>query len=481
MRFRRAFALVPWLAACHSFGGSAAAPLALSACRLDGLADEARCGTLEVFEDRAANSGKRIALRVAVVPALAAAARPDPIFVLVGGPGQAASEHAGEVVRMLEKERRRHDLVFVDQRGTGRSNPLDCAEPPDGGLAAELREAVDEPLLRACLARYARDGTHPEDYTTDAAADDLDDVRAALGAAQVDLWGISYGTRLGFAYLRRHGSAVRAAVFDGVSPPMHSVVRDAPRDAQRAFGLIFASCARDASCAAAFPDLETRLRQLLANLARQPAHVHLADPISGAPVDLTLTRDAFAMGLEGLLYVPELSSILPLLIDRASRGDFQPFAAEVSAFDLSSGVSRGLFYSVVCGEDAAVPGLDAGPGLLLGDGFARATRQVCGLWPHRVVPAADRAPVHVETPVLLLSGELDPVTPPSHAEEALAALPHGVSLVVPGAGHGVSSRGCVPELIAAFIDSAGAEAPAGDCVRQLDRPPFFVSFAGPHP
>ncbi len=480
MGLSRSLGLLCALSACRSFGGGGTAALPLSPCRLDGLADEARCGTLEVFEDRAAHAGRRIPLRVAVVPALAASAKPDPLFVLVGGPGQAATDHAGEVALLLAQERRRRDLVLVDQRGTGASSPLDCAGPPDGGVASALRDAVDEPLLRGCLARYAAEGVQPALYTTAAAADDLDDVRSALGARQIDLWGISYGTRVGFAYLRRHGAAVRAAVFDGVSPPTHSIARDAPADAERAFGLIFGSCAGDPACARAFPDLEPRLRRLLADLAAHPAPVSIRDPVSGAPVELTLTRDAFALGLEGLLYVPELSTILPLLVDRASRGDFQPFAAEVSAFDLSSGVSRGLFYSVVCGEDATAPPAP-GRATILGDGFARSLAGVCAFWPHAEVPASERSPVRSDVPVLLLSGELDPVTPPAHAAEALTGLAHGVSLVVPGAGHGVTARGCLPDIVTSFLDSAGAAPLDTACLRRLARPPFFVSFAGPQP
>ncbi len=440
---------------------------------------------LDVPEDRASPNGKTIPLRVAFVPALATRSMPDPIFVLAGGPGQAATKHIPDVVELLSREHRRRDLVFVDQRGTGGSHPFDCPEPVDAGFAAQFRDTLDSPELRDCLARFEKDGSRPELYTTAAAADDLDDVRAALGASQVDLWGVSYGTRLGFAYLRRHGEHARSAVFDAVTPPTQSLLLSAAKDTDRAFKLIFHACAADPACNAAFPKLESRFGDLLTALARQPAHVRLADPTSGVPVEVTLTRNALALGLRNLLYEPTLSSILPLLIDRACKGDFQSFVTEAVSLDLAGDLSQGLYLSVICGEDAltATPAERArrGADTLLGDSFADATAQVCSYWPHSPPAAETSNAVHSEVPVLLLSGELDPVTPPSHAEEALASLPHGVHVVVPGAGHGVTGRGCVPKLVARFIDSAGAKPLDTACVKQLKRPPFFLSFAGPTP
>jgi pimeloyl-ACP methyl ester carboxylesterase len=463
--------------------------LALTPCHIDwhssARSDEVRCGVVDVFEDQGSRTGRTIPLRVALVPALAGRAEPDPIFVLAGGPGQAATQHIPELVELLSREHRKRDLVFVDQRGTGASHPFDCPEVEDGGFESHFRDTLDTPELRACLARFEKDGSRPERYTTAAAADDLELVRAALGSDKIDLWGVSYGTRLGFAYLRRHGEHVRSAVFDAVTPPTQSLLISAAEDTDRAFKLIFQACAADAACNAAFPKLESRFGALLADLARTPVRVRLTEPTSGAPVEVTLTHDALALGLRNLLYDPTLSSILPLLIDRACKGDFQPFVTEAVAFDLAGDLSQGLYLSVICGEDAlgATPAEVArrSAGTLLGDSFAAATLKVCSYWPHGQRDAEASAPVRSDIPVLLLSGELDPVTPPSHAAEALRDLPHGVHVVVPGAGHGVSGRGCVPRLMSRFIDSAGAKALDTACVGQQKRPPFFLSFAGPKP
>ena len=467
----------------------AASRLALTPCHIDwhssARSDEVRCGIVNVLEDRASPAGRTIPLRVALLPALAGRAEPDPIFVLAGGPGQAATQHIPELAELLSREHRKRDLVFVDQRGTGASHPFDCPEVDDGGFEAHFRDTLDTPELRACLARFEKDGSSPALYTTAAAADDLDEVRTALGADQINLWGVSYGTRLGFAYLRRHGEHVRSAVFDAVTPPTHSLLLSAAEDTDRAFKLIFQSCAADPGCNAAFPKLESRFGELLDNLAHRPVRVRLTEPTSGEPVEVTLTHDALALGLRNLLYDPTLSSILPLLIDRACKGDFQPFVTEAVAFDLAGELSQGLYLSVICGEDAQVtaPAERArrSAGTLLGDSFAATTLQVCSHWPHGPPDPEASAPVRSDAPVLLLSGELDPVTPPSHAAEALRGLPHGEQLVVPGAGHGVSGRGCVPRLVSRFIDTAGAKPLDSACVKQQRRPPFFLSFAGPTP
>ena len=498
----RALPLAPWmlaLAAACRWGAPSepgAARLALTPCRIDwhgsGHSDEVQCGTLDVLEDRGAGgrasgaaTGKKIPLHVAVVRGLAGRTEPDPIFVLAGGPGQAATKFIPEVIALLAQAHRKRDLVFVDQRGTGGSNPLECPEPADAGIEARLRDTPDLRALRSCLSAFERDGSHPALYTTDATADDLDEVRLALGADKIDLWGASYGTRLGLAYLRRHGERVRSAVFDSVTPPTQSLLLSLSPDADRAFKLIFQACAADAACNAAFPALEARFRELLGKLEKQPAHVRLADPTTGAPVEVDISRSTFARGLHGLLYEPELSSILPLLVDRASRGDFQPFVTEVVSFDLAGDLSQGLFLSVICSEDAraATPDERArrNAGTFLGDGFAANLAEVCAFWPRGAPSPETAAPVSSEVPVLLLSGELDPVTPPAHAEEALAGLRRGIHVVVPGVGHGVTGRGCLPRLVARFIESAGSEPLDTSCVRQLDRPPFFLSFAGPTP
>ncbi|MBS2030331.1 MAG: alpha/beta fold hydrolase [Deltaproteobacteria bacterium] len=462
--------------------------LTLAPCRLKGVNDEVKCGTLEVPEDRADPASKKIGLRVAVVPALSGNRKPDPLFILAGGPGQAAADLVDKVLPLFEKVRRTRDLVFVDQRGTGKSNGLKCEGAEDAGLAERLSIGLDKPVLHACLDRYAKEGTDVRRYTTTIAMDDLDDVRRALGYDQINVWGASYGTRAALVYLRQHGDHVRAAVIDGVAPPTNSLMLTIASDGQRAFELIFDACAADATCSKTYPDLRGQFVALLAKLSAQPAHVTVAHPLTGAPTDLTITRDGFVMNLHSLLYEPEISSLLPLIIQRASHGDFGPFVAQ--AFGVSggigAGIDQGMFFSVICAEDAPMATKEARAKVntsetYFGDTYAQQLSDVCEFWPRGKVDPSYHEVVKSDRPVLLLSGELDPVTPPRRAEEAKAGLSHGTHVIVPGVGHGTTPQGCVPDLVAQFIAAGNADALDAGCVSTLGRPPFFESFAGPTP
>ena len=479
-----AAALAP---SCHR-SSSAAPALELSPCRPKGVSEEVRCGTLNVPEDRAKPNGRTLGLHVAVVPALSAAPKPDALFILAGGPGQAAAELIGPVLPLFEKEHRERDIVFVDQRGTGKSSPLACEASEDAGLAERFSEGIDAPALHACLDGYRKAGIDVRQYLTPTAMDDLDAVRAALGYDRIDLWGASYGTRAALVYLRRHPEHVRVAVLDGVYPTDISLLLTAAQDGQRAFDLIFDACAKDPVCNAKYPALKKQFTDLLARLDAEPAHTTVADPLTGAPTELTLTRSSFVENLHGLLYVPEIGSLLPLIVQRASHGDFAPFVAQAAGLGggIGADLFHGMFFSVLCAEDgpAATPEARARvntPQTYFGDAFAQQMLQVCAFWPRGELPKDFHQPVHAKAPVLLLSGALDPITPPVRGEHALQTLPHGRHIVVPGVGHGTTMRGCVADLVDAFIESGTAKGLDAGCVGQLDRPPFFVGFAGPTP
>ena len=503
-------AVVASAACARAAPARAARTLALAPCRLKGASVPALCGTLDVFENRATRAGRKIGLKVVVVPALARDARPDPLVLLAGGPGQSITEAVGPLLPAFEKIRRSRDLVLVDQRGTGGSHALDCelhpsdgrsepgdrtATPARGGREvpharpASLAESLaydgfPPDKLAACLASYDAD---VRQYTTANAAADLDDVRAALGYERLNLWGGSYGTRLALDYLRRYPARVRTAVLDGVAPNALKLPLYLGRDAERALDLLFAECAADARCAAAFPDLRARFAKLLDRLAAEPARVTVSHPRTGAPSEVVITRDAFAAGLRGVLYAPEVAALLPLTIDRASRGDFGPYVAQAVALDsgFSHTMSLGLFLSVVCAEDAPAVREDeiapASAGTFFGERLTRDLLDACKTWPHADAPAGWLEPVKSDAPVLLLSGELDPVTPPSWGDLAAQTLTHARHVVVPGVGHGATAQGCVPDLVAKFVAAGTVDGLDATCVAALRRPPFFLSFAGPTP
>src|SRR5215471_18088486 len=207
--------------------GAAAAPftlkpttkgtVALQPCRSAGDAIEGWCGHYEVFENRQARTGRKIALNIFIVPARAEMREPDPFFALAGGPGQGATEAFPQAAYVRTIAERR-DVVLVDQRGTGKSNPLDCTllsvDNPQEVLGAPY--SLDR--IRSCRADSDRKADTTQ-YTTSIAADDLDEVRAALGYGRVNVLGGSYGTKAALVYLRRHGEHVRTLTLEAVAPP----------------------------------------------------------------------------------------------------------------------------------------------------------------------------------------------------------------------------------------------------------------------
>ena len=472
------------LVACAATPAPQGPHVELTACRLKNSGVPARCGVLKVPEDRAHPEKRQIELRIAVVPALAREPAPDPLFLLAGGPGQAATDALGPLLGAFERVRRTRDLVLVDQRGTGASNPLKCdLHQPDAPLAERLRaDAIDVETFKKCLAGYQADTRF---YTSAIAMQDLDDVRAALGYAQINLWGGSYGTRASLVYLRDHGEHARTAILDGVAPPQLLLPLNFAADAQRSIDLLFSQCDKDAACAKAFPSLPGRFNQLLKDLESKPARTRVQDPLTGAWSDVELTRDAFASGLRGILYQQDLASLVPLMIDRATKGDFGPFIAGSAALDNGGpgGMSLGMTFSVVCAEDlrgvTQAQADEEARGTFLGPKSARDFLSICSFWPRGEAPPI--AAVKSNVPVLLLSGELDPATPPRWADLAAETLPNSVRFVVPGVGHGATAEGCVPQLIEQFLDKKDPKKLDASCLTKLKRPPFFVNFAGPTP
>lgn len=486
---RRPLAIAAALAVLFPLGGcqreeGRKGRIALVRCRLEGLNHEALCGTWEVFEDRAAKAGRKISLNVAVVPALARDARPDPVFILAGGPGQAATEVARAAAVALDRVQRKRDLVFVDQRGTGKSNPLGCElVPRTASLGERLSAAFDAGKVEACARALPADLRL---YTTPLAMDDLDEVREALGYRTINLFGGSYGTRAGLVYLRQHPDRVRAAVLDGLAPTHLRLPLSFARDGQRALDLLFAHCENDAACDQAFPNLGERFRKLLARLEASPLSTTVRHPATGAPEAIQLSRDAFAQGLRTALYSPERAALIPWMVHRLEQGDAEPFVALAAgaASGFEDTLKLGMFFSVICAEDATqvAPG-DIDPataGTFLGRRFTDELLEACRFWPRGTVPPSYFEPVRSDRPVLLLSGDLDPVTPPAWADEVGKTLSRSLHLTVPGVGHGAAYLGCMPRLIDQFLERADTDLDA-ECLRTQKRPPFVVSFAGPTP
>lgn len=461
-----------------------ASTLSLASCRVKGLA--ARCGALEVFENREAGSGRKLSLSVVVLPALSASPQPDPVFFLAGGPGQAASDILPMVAPAMEKVRRDRDLVFVDQRGTGRSHPLECEDDEKQPLAERLRTEFQETRLDECR-RTLEKKADLRFYGTAIAVDDLDDVRQALGYERINLWGGSYGTRVGLAYLRRHPQHARTAVLDGVAPMSLLLPVEVAKDSERALTLLFEQCEQSPACAAAWPDLQARFDALLTRLEESPATTTVSDPLTGQTSEVTVTRDLFTRIVRALLYQSESTTLIPMTIARAAEGDFRPLVGQAELVrTMSEGLAAvGMHYSVLCTEDRPffdLEGIDAlTRGTFLGRGLVDEAIRACDRWPRGEVPPSFREPVASDVPVLLLSGELDPVTPPRWADDAARTLSRSTHVVVPATGHGTLGSACIRKLTAQFIAAGSLEGLDTGCDAEARRPPFFTTFAGPPP
>jgi pimeloyl-ACP methyl ester carboxylesterase len=448
----------------------------LEACTRDDVPSRSLCTKVEVPENPEDPSGRVIELEVVVVRAISADKLPDPVFFFAGGPGQAATGVAEDVSRVLRASRLRRDLVFVDQRGTGDSNPMDCdltgtTQTSDGFLGLP-----DETLL-ACLEDL---DAAPEHYGTHRAVDDFDHVREVLGYEQINIVGGSYGTRSALTYARRHPDRVRTLTLDGVAPPDVPIPLHFPDDNQAALDAVFADCFRNPVCEEVFRGLPERLPDLVSGSGT----VEFTDPLTGEPTTMELSRTAVTGAVRSLLYSPLAAANLPLALLAAEEGDWGPLTASLYQLqdrgDMS--LSLGLTLSILCGED--IPRITeediervATP--VFGPEPIRGMQGTCEKWP-AVDPAPDHAePVSTDVAVLLLSGSGDPVTPPRWAEHAAKTLPNSKHFVASGMGHGVMTLGCSSRLIAQFIEDGTAANVDGECLQELSRPAAFVSRMGP--
>jgi pimeloyl-ACP methyl ester carboxylesterase len=459
----------------------------LTPCHVPNLAEEVLCGTYSVWENRATKSGRKIELNIVVLPAKSPDPVPDPLVYLEGGPGYPVTGEAPGFAEFLPGIRAERDILLVDQRGTGRSHPLRCAQPgSDADLQGYLRDLFPLEALRACAKALDVD---PTLYTSDPAADDLDEVRAYLGYERLNLLGGSYGTRAAQVYMRRHPEHVRSAILDGY------VIMDArmplylARQSQVALDKLFDDCADDPACRAAFPDPRGELRAVLARFDQGPARGTTPHPKTGKPVALTLGKGAFTSTLRSMQYSPNQAVRLPLYIHRAHQGDWAPFLRQAVGYFNDPDWSIGLYLSVVCPEDTARidpahPEIVAREtaGTYLGDDRIRQQVAACAFWPTAKLPADFWEPVRSVAPVLLFSGWLDPATPPEWAAEAARNFPNSTLVALRDSAHGfngLSHPECWVRMVEDFVASGTAIGLDSSCVRNMKRPPFAVALEAP--
>ena len=446
------------------------------------LTASARCGSLEVAENPADPDGRKISLNVAVAPATGKSPEPDPVFFFAGGPGQAASETWVMIRSTLNKIRKNRDIVMIDQRGTGSSNKLACKSEIDEDLNKEIDFELVRSETEKCLAELDGD---PRFYTTTIAMGDYNRVREAMGYDRINIMGVSYGTRAAQVYLRLFPETVRTVTLDSVVPMQLVLGQEHALMLDRSVKNVFEDCAQDKDCNTLFPDQMAELSQLFTQLQEQPRQITITDPVNGQPRDMRLTSDTLAVAIRFLSYASETQALIPLLVHEAvSTGDLSRLASQAILVmtGLSEMLSKGMELSVMCSEDYPFMDLSADYSqTLMGNLMMKIVDLQCGIWPRGDVPEDFHKPVFSDIPVLLMSGERDPVTPPHYASMAAEGFPNSINLVARGQAHSVMKNICLRDITTEFIASGSVEDLDTDCVANILPAPFFTSLLGPNP
>jgi pimeloyl-ACP methyl ester carboxylesterase len=456
-----------------------AQPPALTPCTIRGLDGDVRCATVRVAEHPRKPNERTLELFVVVARATGPARSPDPFLLLAGGPGQATSEMGPFASEAFGKVREARDLVLIDARGTGRSNPLTCAlMRTSAQLAGWTMYPADE--LRACRDSLSQRADLTQ-YTTANIADDIEAVRRAFGWPALNVYGTSYGSRLALTYARRHPASVRSMVLKAIAPPQMIAPMNYADDAEAAFALLERDCRADSACARAFPDPRADLKTVLDRAASGGVVAVVTAPDLRRD-SLPISRDAVAATLVGALQSAGTRSQLPALLRSAAAGSAESIAGLILQYrrQLNTGIWMGMHLSVSCADDGHHLDLSrartSDGRTFLGSSRVRMLAEACAAWvPIPETPGAT-APVRSTAPVLLVSGELDPNTPPHWGDDALRTLPNARHVVLRGVSHGWSNVArCGADFVAAFVRQASVRDLDVSCGATSSAPPFTIS------
>lgn len=466
-------------------GAPAALGLHVKPCTQGKAKAPALCGTFGVYENRATQSGRVIAITFVVVKAQHPTNRA--LAIIAGGPGESAVPYAAYVAdggfRQVAPLRDSYNILVMDDRGMGESSGLPCSMTPASDPAAYFRDLFPSKLVSACRTKYSAT-SDLADYNTNYATDDLNDIRAALGYPKLVLDGGSYGTFFSLIYMRRHPQSVESAVLDGVDPPGFQPLPGEPLGAQRAIDDLVTKCKREAACNAHFPTFGAQFYALIARLNKGPIPVRLAIKKGAVPVTVQLSKAVFVDRLRQTLYDPGAAAAIPFVIDRASHGDTTPLATLINlvAVGLDDDITTGAWLSYTCAE--MIPFLDqsavsnAAAHSFAGDLRIEQQRQACAIWNVPAMPASFNQPVQSNLPVLMISGSDDPATPPRYAAAAAKYLPNARIVLVQGAGHATETK-CVDKLFGQFVRAQSAKAlNVNGCSSAFTVPKFIIDMKG---
>jgi pimeloyl-ACP methyl ester carboxylesterase len=448
---------------------------------------KARCGTFERHEDPSDETSPLLALRLAIVPALSLEPEPDPFVPIAGGPGQSTIEFYALQSHAFEDIRRTRDIVLLDQRGTGGSALMEC-DIGDEIVEGQLTPEETVALTGVCLAELPHD---PKFFTTSIAVQDLEALRFALDYSQINVYGVSYGTRVAQHFVRRYPDAVRSIILDGVVPPQLALGAGIAIEAQKALDNIFGRCAESPACNQRFPNIAEEFAALEERLSAAAISIELMHPLTGVRDTIRFGDAEFAAAVRLLSYSPHTVALMPLFVHEAANENFVPLAAQfLMIMDRMSDVlALGMHNAVVCTEDAPFydsENIDheALASSYIGPMQVETLQAICSVWPAGVIDPGFKTPLATDRPVLLLSGDADPVTPPYFGDLAAVDLSNAAHLTGRHQGHGQAGTGCMPEVMGRFIETASVadeDLDPDDCLLRHFAMPFFLNFSGPAP
>jgi pimeloyl-ACP methyl ester carboxylesterase len=297
-------------------------------------------------------------------------------------------------------------------------------------------------------------------------------------------FGGSYGTRAALTYLKRYPQRVRTATLQGVSPTDQYLPGDFALQTERALQGILAECYADGACNKAFPKLKDEAKAVLAQLIKGPLEVEVQKPGSNDRVKIKLSRDLAAEAIRYMLYNPVAAGRVPLVIHLAAENNFVPLAqaALMYRINLVGTGSNGMYLSVTCAED--LPWIKPGEGermaanTFLGDYRLRQQREACALWPRATIETDYGGPIRADVPVLIFTGEWDPVTPPANGDRVAKTLTNSLHIVVPHGAHGLGGLEgieCIKRVGEEFIERGTIKGIDTTCVKSIRRKGFVLS------
>lgn len=447
-------------------------------CHVQDIKQQIKCGTLLVPENYQQKNGTEISINFAVLPAIDNSQNKAPMMFLAGGPGQSAVSLAGGLYRAFNEVRKTRDIILVDQRGTGQSSPLQCEDAVNIDPYTSWSKDFDQQQIKDCLQSFDVDLSQ---YTSENAIRDFDQVREALGYNKLAIYGGSYGTRAGLVYMRMFPESLESVVLDSVGP-IEVPIGPFGQSAARSFDLLIANCAAEESCQKAYPNLRAEFDKVVGKLTDEPAQISMPHPRLGTPTTMNIDREKFISTIFMQLYSVEGRSLVPLVIHQAAQGNFAPLAGLTAMGDTDPAMFVGLTFNIVCNEDYPKVGKQ---------GFAKDAdnsfnqeishvgwKLACPIWP-QYRPASDfYQPVTADIPTLIISGELDPVTPPSNGDFTDATLPNSKHIVMKHSSHTPGVTPCAVNIINEFINEKNPNDLDESCLEEIPKESFMTSLNG---